>query len=92
MTWWDSLLLNANAIVCLLIAMRLMFFQRKGARFRRSMSIVAYTIILVTSYITFRIWFGQYLNIDPAEVVLNIAICIAVWRAGGNIAQVIVRG
>lgn len=88
---WESLLLNANASVCMLIAIRLMFFQRNGRRHRRLMAVLAYIIILAAGYISFRIWFGQYVHVDPAELLLNVTICVAVWRARGNIAQAVVR-
>ena len=88
---WESLLLNANAAVCMLIAIRLMFFQRNGRRHRRLMAVLAYIIILAAGYISFRIWFGQYVRVDPAELLLNFTILIAVYRARGNIAQAVVR-
>ena len=88
---WESLLLNANASVCMLIAIRLMFFQRNGRRHRRLMAVLAYIIILAAGYISFRIWFGQYVRVDPAELLLNVTILIAVYRARGNIAQAVVR-
>ena len=88
---WESLLLNANAAVCMLIAIRLMFFQRNGRRHRRLMAVLAYIIILAAGYISFRIWFGQYVRVDPAELLLNVTILIAVYRARGNIAQAVVR-
>ena len=89
---WDSILLNINAVVCMLAALRLMFFKRNGCRFRRLMAAIAYTIILAAGYIAFSIWLDWYSYVDPAEVVLNIAICVAIWRANGNIARLVVRG
>ena len=88
---WESLLLNANATVCMLIAIRLMFLQRNGRRYRRLMAVLAYIIILAAGYISFRIWFGQYTHVDPSEMLLNLTIFIAVYRARGNIAQAVVR-
>ncbi|HBD5131381.1 TPA: phage holin family protein [Escherichia coli] len=32
--------------------------------------------------------YGKYLQVDPGELMLNIAICIAVWRSRGNLAKV----
>jgi len=89
---WDSILLNINAVVCMLIMLRLMFFRRNGCRYRLLMAGIAYTIILAAGYIAFSIWLDLYLYVDPAEVVLNIAICVAIWRANGNIARLVVRG
>ncbi|MGB7799824.1 phage holin family protein [Buttiauxella sp.] len=84
---WESLLLNANAAVCMLIAIRLMFFQRNGRRHRKVLAWLAYIFILAAAYIPFRIWFGHYTGVDPAELLINFMVCIAVWRANGNIAQ-----
>lgn len=89
---WDSILLNINAVVCMLIMLRLMFFRRNGCRYRLMMAGIAYAIILAAGFIAFSIWFKRYAYVDPAEVILNIAICIAIWRADGNIARLVVRG
>ena len=34
------------------------------------------------------LFYGKYLQVDPGELMLNIAICIAVWRSRGNLAKV----
>lgn len=82
----DSLLLNANAVICALIAVRLMFYQKKG-RFHLLMSILAYAVILASAWTAFRIMYGQYTQVDLGEISLNLLFCIAIWRAKGNIAQ-----
>lgn len=82
----DTLLLNMNAIVCALIAARLMFYQKKG-RFRFVMSVLAYCVILAAAWTAFRIWYRQYTQIDIGEFAMNLFFCVAIWRARGNIAQ-----
>lgn len=39
---WQILLMDANAIVCLLIMVRLMFFRKEGKRHRLSVAVLAY--------------------------------------------------
>lgn len=39
---WQLLLMDANAIVCLLIMVRLMFFRKEGKRHRLSVAVLAY--------------------------------------------------
>ncbi|WP_274619893.1 phage holin family protein [Enterobacter kobei] len=42
---WDSLILHANAVVCLLIMFRLMFFNKTGKSYRRGVSLFAYLTV-----------------------------------------------
>lgn len=84
---WDSLMLHANAVVCLLIMFRLMFFNKTGKSYRRGVSLFAYLIILSAGYTAFRIIHGDYMQVDSGELMLNTTICIAVWLAGGNLAK-----
>jgi len=86
-----SLLTHANAIVCLLIMFRLLFFNKKGKSHRPAVALFAYLIILASGYIAFRIAHGDYAQADPSEFMLNLAVCISVWLAGGNLAK-FVRG
>ncbi|OZP65182.1 MULTISPECIES: phage holin family protein [Enterobacter cloacae complex] len=84
---WDSLIPHANAVVCLLIMFRLMFFNKTGKSYRRGVSLFAYLIILSAGYTAFRIIHGDYMQVDPGEFMLNATVCIAVWLAGGNLAK-----
>ena len=84
--WWHKFVLVSNALVCLLIVVRLMFYQKKG-RYRFFYSVLAYLVILAAGWITIRIGYGQYSGADPAELLLNTTFCLAIWGAGGNIAK-----
>ncbi|EOH0525695.1 phage holin family protein [Klebsiella aerogenes] len=86
---WQTIFLDVNAIVCMLIVVRLMFFSKSGRRHRPAVAVMAYLIILSAGYIAFSILFGKYLQVDPGELFLNIGVCIAVWRADGNLAKVV---
>ncbi|WP_336658022.1 phage holin family protein [Leclercia adecarboxylata] len=85
---WQAIVLDVNAIICALIAIRLMFFSKNGKRHRPAVAWMAYMMILAAGFTTFRILYGKYLQVDPGELMLNIAICIAVWRSRGNLAKV----
>ncbi|HEI6740054.1 phage holin family protein [Yersinia enterocolitica] len=84
---WQTWILAANALVCLLIVVRLMFYQKTG-RYRFFYSVLAYLVILAAGWIVIRICYGQYSGADPAELLLNLSFCLAIWGAGGNIAKV----
>ncbi|MBW5823301.1 phage holin family protein [Yersinia enterocolitica] len=84
---WQKWILVANALVCLLIVVRLMFCQKTG-RYRFFHSVLAYLVILAAGWIGIRICYGQYSAADPAELLLNLSFCLAIWGAGGNIAKV----
>lgn len=45
-----SVLINANAIICLMLALRLMFFQKTG-RYRFFISLTAYLAILSAAWV-----------------------------------------
>ncbi|AJI83328.1 Protein of uncharacterised function (DUF754) [Yersinia enterocolitica] len=83
---WQKWILAANALVCLLIVVRLMFYQKTG-RYRFFYSALAYLVILAAGWIGIRICYGQYSGADPAELLLNLSFCLAIWGAGGNIAK-----
>ncbi|MDM3430856.1 phage holin family protein [Citrobacter sp. Cb023] len=85
---WQAIVLDVNAIICALIAIRLLFFSKNGKRHRPAVAWMAYMMILAAGFTAFRILYGKYLQVDPGELMLNIAICIAVWRSGGNLAKV----
>ncbi|CZV21622.1 holin [Enterobacter cloacae] len=85
---WQTLILNINAVACILISIRLMFFRKRSLRRRRLMEFLAYGLILAPAFTAFRIWHGDYVQVDYGELVVNLVVCIAVWRARGNIARI----
>lgn len=86
---WHTVILDANAITCMAIVMRLMFFSKTGRKHRPGYAWMAYFLILSAGFTAFRIILGQYSYVDPGELFLNLAICAAVWRAKGNLAKVV---
>lgn len=92
MTWlllnFPWLLLHLNALACIMISFRLMFFRKRSMRRRRLMEILAYGLILAPAYTAFRIWHGDYVQVDYGEILINLVVCVAIWRVGGNIARI----
>ncbi|CNL62667.1 phage holin family protein [Yersinia aldovae] len=81
----NSILITLNAISCSLIALRLIAFQRNGAGYNRAASLCAFVLIAASGTVAIRIAFGQYAHADPAETLLNLALCVVVFTAKGNI-------
>lgn len=84
---FDSLFLNGHALICGATAARLLFFQGKGKP-NRIMAVIAYLLIIALSWTTFRILYGQYVQIDISEIFIDLLVCVAVWRAKGNVAHI----
>ena len=77
-----------NAAVCAVIAGRLLTFKRNGGEFVRWAAYLAYFMILATGSVTIRIVMGAYEGtVDPAELFLNIVLCVMVLRTRGNVVQ-----
>ena len=87
---WQLLLMDANAIVCLLIMVRLMFFRKEGKRHRLSVAVLAYLVILAAGFNAFNILLGHYVQVNLGDLLLNSVICMAVWLARGNLAKVVI--
>lgn len=83
----QKMLLSANALVCMLIVLRLMFYQKKSGHYRFLYSLLAWLVIVAAGWIAIRIFYGEYSAADPAELLLNFSFCLTVWGAGGNIAK-----
>lgn len=83
----DVVLIAYNAVVCGIISLVLMFFERKGATHRRWASWVAW--ILCVTYMSFpiRFLFGQVLAVDWSTLVINTIFCAAIICLRGNVAQ-----
>ncbi|HID7510847.1 TPA: phage holin family protein [Enterobacter hormaechei] len=64
---WQMLLLDANAVICLAIVGRLMFFRKSGETHRPGVAWMAYLLILAAGFTAFRIILGHYSYVDPGE-------------------------
>ncbi|PWV99563.1 phage holin family protein [Mangrovibacter plantisponsor] len=78
-----------NAVICGVIVLVLMFYQRGDARHRPLISLLAYIIVLVYASVPFRFVFGLYHQSHWLVVLANILICVIILRVRGNVAQLI---
>ncbi|HED5644218.1 TPA: phage holin family protein [Enterobacter cloacae] len=79
----------ANALICAVIVITLMLYQRGGARHRPLMSLIAYLTVLVYASVPFRYLFGLYKESHWFVVLVNVLICAAVLWARGNVARLV---
>lgn len=78
-----------NAVLCTVIVMALMLYQRCGSRHRPVVSLLAYISILVYANVPFRYLFGLYQESHWLVVVVNLIICAVVLSVRGNVARLI---
>ena len=77
-----------NAVICLGICIRLMFYQRNGAKYSPFYSVVAYALTVSSGATCISILSKQYISVDVWEVIINAALLIAVCATKGNVARV----
>ncbi len=81
-----------SAATCL----RLLFYRRGSARFKRHISLLAWLLIVVTGSIALCVLTGKLnaAQIHPLGILLLCCLTAATWYAKGNIAQLIrlIRG
>ena len=77
-----------NAVICLGICIRLMFYQRNGAKYSPFYSVVAYTLTVSSGAVCISILSKQYISVDVWEVIINAVLLIAICAANGNVASV----
>ena len=80
-----------NAVICLGICIRLMFYQRNGSKYSPFYSVVAYALTVSSGAVCINILSKQYISVDVWEVIINAALLIAVYAAKGNVARVMKR-
>ncbi|WP_144815101.1 phage holin family protein [Enterobacter sp. DE0047] len=79
----------ANAAICAVIVIVLMFYRRGDARHRPGISALAYLLVLAYASIPFRFLFGLYESSHWLVVIFNVLACAAVLWARGNVARLI---
>ncbi|MGX5089133.1 phage holin family protein [Enterobacter sp. UPMP2052] len=77
----------ANAIISGVTVFTLMFYQRRGAKHRPMISLIAYFMVLVDASDPTRYLFGVYRESHWFVVLVNVLICAAVLWARGNMAR-----
>jgi uncharacterized membrane protein len=77
--------------ICAASCLRLLFYRRSGARFKRHISIVAYLLILLTGGLALALLTGRIAatDIHPLVILALALLTAAVYYARGNIAHII---
>lgn len=86
---FETFLLNANAIICAITALRLLTFRRGKAQHNRLMGWLSWLLVVSTASVTIRVLTGEYFYTDWTEVLINLLLCVAVCRARGNVGHLI---
>lgn len=81
----DVLLLQSNALVCLITMLRLLVVRNRERS--RLISLVAYALILACGWKVFRIWTGTG-QTDLAQFVINLSLCVTIMCARGKLSKV----
>jgi len=82
-----SLLLLIQALVCVLIAMRVLLFQRRGKGHRPAIAFLAYLIVITAVAVPICLMFGLSQEAHWATIPLLIEFLCAVYLSHGNIAK-----
>ena len=77
-----------NAIICAGIAIRVLLFQREGARHRWWGGWLAYLLIVVSASVPVRAIYGYHVSADWAEVIIKAVFLAALIKTRGNVVQI----
>lgn len=78
-----------TSIICLLIAGRLLAFQRRGATHKPWASGVAYVVIMICAAVPIFSAFGRFPQSGPLTALFSFMTLMAVTRSRGNIMAII---
>lgn len=84
---YDHVFLGINAIICSVIVLRLVTFERRAFQYSHSwgFSVIAYFFILSNATLVIRILTGDLAHVDWACVVNNLFLCAGLLMMKGNI-------
>ncbi len=85
-----TLVLILNAIVCLLITLRLFFYRRThGTAYRPLYSWLAWLLMCCTASVSVLICFGLYSYAFIAEAAINVVLLFCLSATRGNLSSLI---
>lgn len=76
-----------DAAICIAIAGRIIFFSKAGRKYKRHVSWVAAVIAIFYGNFPLLYLFDHYVLAGWPVVITNAILCLAVYRARGNIAH-----
>lgn len=77
-----------NFFSCLLAVIRLINYDRNGAKYKFIPSFIAWVLIILLGSIPLRILTNDYTHADPFEVGINITLCSLIILSRGNVMQI----
>lgn len=77
-----------NALICLLIAIRLFTFNREDNKYKLSFGLLAWAMICSSSAIFIFSCFGFMDRVDIAQTIMNSLLLICILKTHGNVAKV----
>lgn len=81
-----------QAVLCALIALRLLLFKRDGAAHRPWASRLAYVLIVLTGAVPIGVLFGRYDWALLAQNGITAVLCLAVFSVRGNVVELFRMG
>lgn len=85
---YPAALIVIDAAICAVIVLRLVFYRRRGARYRPVASLVAYVVAVAAGWVTILAIAGHLSPPDPASVVLHGVLAVALLAARGNVVEI----
>lgn len=82
---WPYMWLQFNAVVGLVVALLIYFYERNGARHKPFISLLAWLAMIALISIPVRVWFGNYTVVDRSEVIVNVVLLVVMINSRGNI-------
>lgn len=76
-----------NAILCGVIALRLMTFRRDRSTHKPAGGWLAYAIIVICASVPIRVAYGYHVSTDWADLLIKVLLCGALLKTRGNVMQ-----
>lgn len=81
-------LTTIDAVLCVVIVLRLVFYRRRGSRYRPVASLVAYLIAVAAGWVPILAVAGYLPPPELASVVLHAVLAVALLAARGNVVEI----
>ena len=78
-----------NTLLSTLIVLAISFYRRGSSTYRPAVSWLAWLVVITYGSIPLRYLTGQYEETQWAVVVVNLLVCIMIFKVRGNLARII---
>ena len=79
----------ANTLLSTLIVLTISFYRRGSSTHRPAISWLAWLVVITYGSVPLRYLIGQYEGAHWAVVVVNLLVCITIFKLRGNLARLI---